>query len=158
MNLADILARVDMRRKALGLSDNAAQNRAGKPGAISNLRPAVKQGKKRSGISTATLRALAPVLEVRPEWLLTGKEEMDGADSGRHAERTDAMSESDVMQLLTWCFELLDGATEEEARVAARALLRAYRTPQAPDGSVSDSQGKRQSVKFAIDLFRPPKR
>lgn len=154
MNLKDILERVDARLLALGLSDNAAQIAAGKPGAISNLRAAVKQG-GRSGISTATLRALAPILKARPEWLLTGEGDMmDEADAARLSDRIDGMSDGDAGQLLTWCFQLLEGASEEASVVAARAVLRAYRTLESPEGVPLDREARRQIVALAISLFR----
>jgi hypothetical protein len=86
MDLVGILARIDLRLAALGMSDNAAQIAARTPGAISNLRAAVRQieqdggeGKKgrRRGISTATAAALARFLKCRQDWLLTGDGEMD---------------------------------------------------------------------------------
>jgi hypothetical protein len=158
MDLKGILERVDQRLLKLDLSDNAAQIAAGKGGAISNLRAAVKNG-GRSGISTATLRALAPVLRARPEWLLTGEGEiMDEADAGRLANRIEGMSDGDAGQLLTWCFQLLEGAPEEQAVVAARAVLRAYRTRQAPDGAPLDEDARKNLVALAISLVRQPGR
>ena len=148
---------MDARRLALGLSDNAAQIAARKPGAISNLRAAVKND-GRSGISTATLRALAPILRARPEWLLTGEGEMDEADAMRLFDRIDGMSDGDAGQLLTWCFQMLEGASEEEAVVAARAVLRAYRTLQSPSGELLDREARRQLVALAISLFRQEER
>ena len=157
MDLTDILERIDRRLADLNLSDNEAQIAARKPGAISNLRAAVKNGGRR-GISTATLKALAPILRARPEWLLTGEGEMDEADAGRLADRIGAMSDGDAGQLLTWCFQLLEGAPEEEAVVAARAVLRAYRTLQSPAGEPLDQEARRQLVALAIGLVRQPKR
>jgi hypothetical protein len=157
MDLADILARIDQRLSALGITDNAVQIAAKKPGAISNMRAALKKG-GRSGISTTTLKALAPVLKARPEWLLTGEGEMDEADARRLADRIEGMSDGDAGQLLTWCFQLLEGAPEEEAIVAARAVLRAYRTLQSPDGELLDQEARRQLVGLAISLVRQPRR
>jgi hypothetical protein len=156
MDLKGILERVDQRLLALEMSDNAAQNAAGKPGAISNLRAAVKKGGRR-GISTATLKALAPVLEAKAEWLLTGDGKvMDEADAGRLAQRIAEMSEGDAMQLLTWCFQLLEGAPEAQATVAARAVLRAYRTPPSPEGKPLDEDARKNLVALAVRLVRQP--
>lgn len=70
-SLREILERVDRRLAALdGLSANAASARAKKTDAIRNLRRAVKEG--REGISTATITALAPVLETTVSWLMEG--------------------------------------------------------------------------------------
>jgi hypothetical protein len=157
MGLADILARIDRRLSDLDLTDNAAQKMAKKPGAISNLRAAVRKG-GRSGISTATLNALAPVLRARPEWLLTGEGEMDEADAARLATRIQGMAEGDAVELLTWCFQMLEQAPKEQALVAARAVLRAYRTPQSAGEAPLDSEAKRRLVELAIRLVRQPER
>jgi phage repressor protein C with HTH and peptisase S24 domain len=71
MELEDVLARVESRLAALGLSAHAASLAAKKPDAIRNLRRAVKNGDRR-GITTETLVALAPVLKTTAAWLLEG--------------------------------------------------------------------------------------
>jgi phage repressor protein C with HTH and peptisase S24 domain len=71
MELEDVLARVESRLAALGLSAHAASQAAKKPDAIRNLRRAVKNGDRR-GITTETLVALAPVLKTSAAWLLEG--------------------------------------------------------------------------------------
>ncbi len=71
MELEDILARVESRLQALGLSAHAASLAAKKPDAIRNLKRAVKNGDRR-GITTETLAALAPVLKTSASWLLEG--------------------------------------------------------------------------------------
>jgi phage repressor protein C with HTH and peptisase S24 domain len=71
MELEDVLARVESRLAALGLSAHAASLAAKKPDAIRNLRRAVKNGERR-GITTETLAALAPVLKTTGAWLLEG--------------------------------------------------------------------------------------
>jgi phage repressor protein C with HTH and peptisase S24 domain len=71
MELEDVLARVESRLAALGLSAHAASKAAKKPDAIRNLRRAVKNGDRR-GITTETLVALAPVLKTTAAWLLEG--------------------------------------------------------------------------------------
>lgn len=79
--LPEILARIDERLKALGLSDSAASKRAGKPDAIRNARRAVNSP-NRQGITLATLEALAGALETDVSWLADGKGD---ADQGRAA-------------------------------------------------------------------------
>lgn len=69
--LPEILARIDERLKALGLSDSAASKRAGKPDAIRNARRAVNSP-NRQGITLATLEALAGALETNVSWLADG--------------------------------------------------------------------------------------
>ncbi len=75
MKLDDVLARIESRLKTVGLSAHAASVAAKRPDAIRNLQRAVKNaGEKndRHGISTATLEALAPVLQTTASWLLEG--------------------------------------------------------------------------------------
>lgn len=72
-NLPEILARIDRRLEAVGLSATAASKAAGKPDAIRNIRRAVESG-NRHGVSTVTLSALAPVLQATEAWLVTGRD------------------------------------------------------------------------------------
>lgn len=71
MNLKDVLDRIESRLEALKLSAHAASLAAKKPDAIRNLRRAV-QNEDRRGVTTETLRALAPVLKTTASWLLEG--------------------------------------------------------------------------------------
>jgi phage repressor protein C with HTH and peptisase S24 domain len=71
MKLEEILARIESRLKALGLSAHAASQAAKRPDAIRNLKRAVKNHDRR-GITTETLITLAPVLQTTAAWLLEG--------------------------------------------------------------------------------------
>ncbi len=71
MELRDVLARVESRLTAVGLSAHAASMAAKKPDAIRNLRRAVQNGERR-GVTTETLASLAPILETTASWLLEG--------------------------------------------------------------------------------------
>ncbi|MGI8569134.1 MAG: S24 family peptidase [Methylocella sp.] len=71
MELDAVLARIESRLKALGLSAHAASLAAKRPDAIRNLKRAAKN-KDRRGITTETLMALAPVLQTTAAWLLEG--------------------------------------------------------------------------------------
>lgn len=71
MELPDILSRIEKRLTVLKLTPDAASKAAGKPDAIRNIKRAVKDG-GRQGVSTDTLRALAPVLKTTPAWLMDG--------------------------------------------------------------------------------------
>lgn len=66
-----MLARIESRLKAVGLSAHAASLAAKRPDAIRNLKRAVKNHYRR-GITTETLMALAPVLKTSAAWLLEG--------------------------------------------------------------------------------------
>lgn len=74
MELPDILERIERRLKAVKLSPDAASKAAGKPDAIRNIKRAIKDG-GRAGVSTDTIRALAPILKTSPSWLLEGDEQ-----------------------------------------------------------------------------------
>ena len=73
MELAGVLERVEARLRTLGLSAHAASLMANRPDAIRNLKRAVRNGERR-GVTTETLRALAPVLQTTAAWLLEGQE------------------------------------------------------------------------------------
>lgn len=70
-DLEKVLQRIEARLVAVGLSAHAASLLAGKGDAIRNIRRAVQEGKRR-GVSTATINALAPILQTSPSWLLHG--------------------------------------------------------------------------------------
>jgi hypothetical protein len=86
MELKDVLARVESRLAAVGLSAHAASMAAKKPDAIRNLRRAVQNGERR-GVTTETLAALAPVLETTASWLLEGVSAMAPTSSTLHRRR-----------------------------------------------------------------------
>jgi len=71
MDLEGVLARIESRLKAVGLSAHAASLEAGRPDAIRNLKRAVNTHDRR-GVTTETLLALAPVLKTTAAWLLDG--------------------------------------------------------------------------------------
>jgi hypothetical protein len=153
MQPAAVLERIEARLKVLNMTENAASLAAGKPDAIRNLRRGVQSG-ARKGISTATLAALAPVLKSSVEWLLTGRnapisEEavVDAAVSVPYAE---------AIQALTWAFETLQLGSDAECRVLARAVLTASRTLRSPRGGPFSDEERRELVREAIRLFRPP--
>lgn len=68
----DLLARIDKRLEAVGLSESRAPQLAGmSDSTIRNLRRDLAAGKRRS-MNTGTLGKLAPVLKTTVQWLLTG--------------------------------------------------------------------------------------
>lgn len=68
----DVLDRIERRLKALGISAAKASSDAGlSADAIRNMRRAVEND-ERKGVSTATILALAPVLQTTASWLLEG--------------------------------------------------------------------------------------
>jgi phage repressor protein C with HTH and peptisase S24 domain len=71
MEIENVLARIESRLKAVGLSAHAASLAAKRPDAIRNLKRAVKNHDRR-GVTTETLMALAPVLKTSAAWLLEG--------------------------------------------------------------------------------------
>jgi SOS-response transcriptional repressor LexA len=77
MDIESVLARIEGRLKAVGLSAHAASLAAGRPDAIRNLKRAFKNHDRR-GVTTETLLALAPVLKTTAAWLLDGGEQTSG--------------------------------------------------------------------------------
>lgn len=68
----DVLDRVELRLKAVGLSAKAASLKAGlSEDAIRNMRRAAKDP-SRGGVSTRTLQLLAPTLKTNAGWLIDG--------------------------------------------------------------------------------------
>jgi hypothetical protein len=155
MELDSILERIDLRLKELDLSDNEAQNAAHAPGAISNIRRAVKT-KTRQGISTRTLTKLAEVLKTTPEWLLRGEGAMDTREFAADIiQQVSSLGTDDSITLLTWTFQFLVGSPEDEARLAARAVLRAFHSHRSPSGEPLTLEGRRELVDTAVRLVRP---
>lgn len=71
--LDDVFERVEKRLEAVKLSPTAASRKAGlSADAIRNMKRAIDEGRSRQGVSTATLTALAPVLQTTAGWLLDG--------------------------------------------------------------------------------------
>ncbi|QDM32070.1 phage repressor protein [Tardiphaga sp. vice352] len=77
-SLNELLERVEIRLKTLGLSAQAASEKAGlTKDAIRNLKRAAAGKSDRKGVSTRTAKQLARALETTPGWLLSG----DGAET-----------------------------------------------------------------------------
>jgi SOS-response transcriptional repressor LexA len=94
-DLRRVLQRIEKRLKALDLTANAVSRAAGKPDAIRNLRRAVKDG-GRTGVSTATVAALAPVLKTSAAWLT---EQIGPEDP---AAATAPLADVRVVPLVSW--------------------------------------------------------
>lgn len=124
MDLAEILKRVEQRLKELGLTAKGASALAGRPDAIRNLKRAVRDG-GRQGISTATIAALAPVLEVSEEWLATGRSGEPLALATTDNWPIDPMK---LARLVSEARERLGALPEDEARNLTEALIEASRT------------------------------
>lgn len=72
MNLKDILERIEQRLDAEKMTASAASRAAtGSPDTIRNWQRALKDG-KRTGVSTRSLEALAPILKTTVSWLAEG--------------------------------------------------------------------------------------
>ena len=84
MILREIYKRILERLAAVNLTASAASDLAGKPDAIRNMKRAIRDG-ARGGVSTSTIRALAPVLECSPEYLLHGLSEPPRDDGDQSA-------------------------------------------------------------------------
>lgn len=71
MKLQEVLARIERRLDATGLSADAASRAAKKPDAIRNMRRAHQRG--RTAVMTSTIDALAHVLGTTSGWLMHGE-------------------------------------------------------------------------------------
>jgi transcriptional regulator with XRE-family HTH domain len=81
--LRELIARVDHRRRQLGLSERATAVKAGlSPSQIRTMRRQLLEGKQR-GISIRTVAHLANVLGTTPEWLISGSGGKEGVELRR---------------------------------------------------------------------------
>ena len=152
MELERILQRIESRLKVVGLSATKASKLAGKPDAIRNIRRAVKEG-RRSGVTSTTLHALAPVLKTTEGWLMTGNNG-NGERTATDIISSDNLSLQEMITALTWAFQELERATEHEARALATAVARAIRMQIGHDGVPLTDPEKRNLVSLAVQLFR----
>ena len=126
-DLADILRRIEERLAAVGLSATAAGRMAGKPDVIRNIRRATKSETRR-GVSTATLAALAPVLQTTSRWLLTGEGEVEaGAEVVNSMEASLAVAKAEIQGLKDMIDELRQSRDDWKAQ--AERLERRPKTP-----------------------------
>lgn len=155
MELAAILQRIELRLKAVGLKATRASKLAGKPDAIRNIQRAVRAG-RRSGVSSTTLQALAPVLKTTEGWLLTGKNggEDGGIEGVVAAIPEGTVNVQEVATALTWAFQRLEGAVEAEARMVATAIARLIHTPLDEKGAPLSPEDKRRLIELAVEFFR----
>jgi hypothetical protein len=149
MELAEILARIEGRLSTVGLSASKASRQAGKPDAIRNMQRVVREGRQGS-VTVETISALAPVLRTTTEWLLTGqgKQEADELLELLPADKLNPLTDVEVTTSMAWAFRALEDAiTEAEARILARAIVRAIRMP------VTAEADKRALIETAVRLF-----
>jgi hypothetical protein len=149
MELAEILARIESRLSAIGLSASKASRVAGKPDAIRNMQRAIREGRQGT-VTIETIGALAPVLRTTSEWLLTGqgKHEVDEILELVPVEKLNPLSDSEVTTSMAWAFHALEKEmTEPEAQILARAVVRVIRMPAAVEAD------KRGLIETAVRLF-----
>lgn len=149
MKLPEILARIENRLSAVGLSASRASQKAGRPDAIRNMQRAIREGRQGS-VTVETISALAPVLRTTTEWLLTGqgKQEADELLELLPADKLNPLADAEVTTSIAWAFEaLVEGMPEAEARILARAIVRAIRMP-----ATAESE-KRRLIETAVRLF-----
>lgn len=79
--LGDVLDRVERRLRAVDMAASAASTAAGlSEDAIRNMRRAVKASNGRTGVTTTTITALAPILKTTVGWLLSGTGDEESAE------------------------------------------------------------------------------
>jgi transcriptional regulator with XRE-family HTH domain len=156
MRLADIIGRIDERLAALGLSMAEAERRIGKRDAIRKIKRAAKGG---TDVTLQTLAAVAPALKTTPQWLLTGegKAEIDEVLEMVPFEHRATLNVPDTIDGVTWAILALckgGDTTEAEARILARAVVRALRLPPTLDGKPVTAEERRRLIEMSVALFR----
>jgi len=139
MELAAVVARIEKRLTAVGLSASAASQKAGMSGdAIRNMKRAL--GRPGAGASFTTLAKLAPVLDTSVTWLLTGQgDEEDHRPSIDAVLREKNLSDDDWRSFydLACRFQPMPLVSEEKAESAldeiSDAAAREMRPKRAPD-------------------------
>jgi SOS-response transcriptional repressor LexA len=115
-DLGSIIARIEKRLTALGLSPRAASVASGmSPDAIRTIRRQHTRGVQK-GISTRTAHALAVTLQTTPEWLLS---ELGPESSDTQASRvySDKLPYHGVINPGVWIDHYLDGSEPEPSAV-----------------------------------------
>lgn len=147
--LSEVLARIEARLAAVGISATAASVKAGLgQDAIRNMRRAVETG-DRKGVSASTLVALAPVLQTTASWLLEGRGDPDGAmvrvigrvgaDSSGEVVMTTADESWDLVPIAPGgstddsALEVVGHSMPWLARDGSLIYFRYQRTPPTPD-------------------------
>ena len=131
---------------------------------VGTSRGAVTNWERGGGISLGHVTAISERTGVRPGWIMSGPDEgpipfLDGVQ--RIAEITDDLTIAieDAASLITWVIQAIGGRVgeeaEAEARVLARAVLRAARTPPDQAQSQLSADQLRSRVFDVIELFRP---
>lgn len=98
---------------------------------------------------------------VAMEWFMDGPDNLpipflDAAERVMNAAADAAVTLDEAAELVTLTFLALKGSLPEaEARIAARAVIRAFRRPPAPPRLSLSDEEKRSSVIEAIRLFLP---
>jgi transcriptional regulator with XRE-family HTH domain len=98
---------------------------------------------------------------VAMEWFMAGRDDLpipflDVAEEVMTAASDPAVTLDEAAELVTLTFLALKGALPEaEARIAARAVIRAFRKPPAPPRLSLSDEEKRSAVIEAIRLFLP---
>lgn len=92
MELKDVLAWIDTRKRVLGLSDAEVEKKAGRPSLVQNMRKTIKNGHG-SLPKVASLRALAEVLGEAPAALLEPLTPLSGKPSQNDSSALDELRE-----------------------------------------------------------------
>lgn len=125
-DLKGILARIEKRLAATGLSAKAASKLAGAPDSIRNLHRAIAEG-KRQGISTRTLTKLAGPLQTTAGWLLTG----EGAEVAEDHPAINSETIDHIFEIVEESYRLV-GLDEDEAAALVQLVREVAQEPPIP--------------------------
>jgi len=98
---------------------------------------------------------------VSMEWFMAGRDDLpipflNAANEVMAAASDLAVTLDEAAELVTLTFQALKGSmSEAEARIAARAVIRAFRRPPTPPRLSLSDEEKRSAVVEAIRLFLP---
>ena len=111
------------------------------------------------GISRDNLILLSQKTKVKLEWLMSGPDDSpipfviaESIITQTAMDTTLTLEEAET--ILAWTFDGLGAATAAEARVLARAVLRAFRRQPVPPKESLSEEERRALVAEAIHLFR----
>ena len=154
MDLAGILERIESRLRAVGLSATKASQLAGKPGAIRNIRRAVKEGRRR-GMTSTTLIALAPILKTTGGWLLTGHDEDEASDRAEvEATAAETLDARATETALAWVFLEIGRSSGGGSSCSGQSRRMSDLTASRSVWSAAFRSNRHQLIGYAVQLFR----
>jgi transcriptional regulator with XRE-family HTH domain len=122
-------------------------------------RGAVGNWERGKGISRDNIEKMSTSCRVPTGWIMSGPDEgpipfIGGEEIIVQAAGDPSLRDEEAEAIISWTIQALGREPEAEARILARAVLRAYRTPPTPPLSALSLDERRKFVFEAIRLFR----